>query len=152
MTVTAKQIAGLTREVRATFQALGRYGTALHEDRGVTASMRAVMEFLVENGPHTVPAVASSKGVSRQHIQKITDELIDADLAETRKNPKHRRSVLIALTPKGRRVFAAMTRREETAFAAIAAGFSGENVTAASHALRRLREIVNANIEKGDDE
>ena len=66
----------------------------------------------VAGGAMTVPQIAKLKGVTRQHIQLLADALVAAGLAAVKENPAHRRSSLIALTEKGKRVFAKMRARE----------------------------------------
>ncbi len=100
--------------VRRLFHQLGRATDELHRDLEVTAAQRAVLEVLVESGPVTVPVLARSKRVSRQHIQVIANDLIAAGLAEPAENPAHRRSQLVGPTDAGRKVFAAMRARERS--------------------------------------
>jgi len=128
----------LIRRTRAAFHALAAYGSALHADLGVNASMRAVMEHIEENGPATAPEMARAKGVSRQHIQTIVDLLIDAALAEARTNPEHKRSSLIALTRKGRATIAKIRAREEKALAQLSRRLGGVELAGAEKALAAL--------------
>ncbi len=73
-----------------------------HAGQGVTAPMRAVLEYLERHGDETVPGIARERGVSRQHIQVIVNDLVTAGLARRRDNPAHRRSRLVGLTAAGR--------------------------------------------------
>lgn len=100
------------RQVRSCFNQLRAFGDELHRDLGITASMRAVMESLAEDGGQTVPQIARIKGVSRQHIQVNVDELVASALVVLRDNPRHRRSPFLALTKKGQTAFKEMRRRE----------------------------------------
>lgn len=52
-------------------------------------------------GPLTVPQIADMRPTSRQRMQRLADELADEGLVEFIDNPKHRRSKLARLTPKG---------------------------------------------------
>src|SRR5215211_1187761 len=52
-------------------------------------------------GPLTVPQIAQMRPTSRQRMQRLADELADEGLVEFIDNPKHRRSKLVQLTPKG---------------------------------------------------
>src|SRR5690606_18141459 len=69
MTGDVRKVVELTRGVRACFNRLRALGDTLHEDLGITASMRSVLESLHEDGARTVPQIAKSKSVTRQHIQ-----------------------------------------------------------------------------------
>jgi DNA-binding MarR family transcriptional regulator len=102
----------LIQEIRRSFQILREAGDTMNVEDGVTAAMRSVMEAVATSGPRTVPDIAAEKHVSRQHIQKNVDELIQIGLARSQPNPAHRRSVLIALTPEGDRLFASMKAAE----------------------------------------
>lgn len=52
-------------------------------------------------GPLTVPQIAGMRPTSRQRMQRLADELAAEELVEFVDNPRHRRSKLVRLTPKG---------------------------------------------------
>ena len=52
-------------------------------------------------GPLTVPQIAQMRPTSRQRMQRLADELAAEGLVEFIDNPRHRRSKLVRLTPKG---------------------------------------------------
>ncbi len=58
-------------------------------------------QSLVLLGPLTVPQIAEMRPTSRQRMQRLADELAAEGLVEFFDNPKHRRSKLVRLTPKG---------------------------------------------------
>ncbi len=100
-------------ETRRLFHRLANAAERAHADLGLTASQRAVLETLFSAGPQSVPQIARMKGVSRQHIQSIANSLVDAALTETRDNPAHQRSSLLALTPEGEQCFQQVQQREQ---------------------------------------
>jgi DNA-binding MarR family transcriptional regulator len=128
----------ITGEVRHLFQVLKSLADAVHKDAGLTASTRAVMEAIAE-GPRTVPDIARSKSVTRQHIQLLVDELARSDLVELKANPAHLRSPLIALSRKGETVFASMRRREAPLIERLAAGLDARKAAATVQTLTALR-------------
>ena len=130
-----ERIAG---EVRHLFQVLKSLADALHKDAGLTASTRAVMEALA-GGPRTVPDIARSKSVTRQHIQLLVDELAKSDLVELRANPAHLRSPLIALSRKGEALFASLRKREAPVLEHLAAGLDPRKAAATVQTLGALR-------------
>ncbi len=134
----AEKMTALTAAVRAVFNRLKALGDDLHGDLEVTAAMRAVMETLSAEGAMTVPQIARIKGVTRQHIQLLTDALAEAGLATVKENPAHRRSSLIALTDKGKRTFAKMRAREVPVVANIANEFDAQDLERATALLTRL--------------
>src|SRR5215470_7910326 len=59
------------------------------------------MRSLALLGPLTVPQIAQMRPTSRQRMQRLANELAAVGLVEFVDNPKHRRSKLVRLTPKG---------------------------------------------------
>lgn len=59
------------------------------------------MRSLALRGPLTVPQIAQMRPTSRQRMQRLADELAAQELVEFIDNPKHQRSKLARLTPKG---------------------------------------------------
>jgi DNA-binding MarR family transcriptional regulator len=94
--------------IRRLFRAMGQRATEQLSDRGLTAADRAVLEFLSAVDALTVPEIAARYQVSRQHIQVTVNALIAKGLLTTRKNPQHKRSLLVTLTARGRRLFASI--------------------------------------------
>lgn len=109
----------ITALVRRLFHRMGNAWNGLHKALGVSARMRAVMECLAD-ADKSVPAIASEKEVTRQHIQTIVNELLEANLVHRIENPAHKRSALIALTPEGKKVLATILDREADLLPAIA--------------------------------
>ena len=135
---------GLFEATESLFQALKSWSEALHAERGISTATRGVLEVLWVNGPATVPMVARERGVSRQHVQQQVDALLERDLVERRGNPAHKRSLMVALTDKGRAIIQDMRADEVEALSRLQVGVSdhatGEAVrvlSAWSEALRR---------------
>jgi len=128
----------ITGEVRHLFQVLKSLADAVHGDTGLTASTRAVMEALA-GGPRTVPDIARSKSVTRQHIQLLVDELARSDLVELKPNPAHLRSPLVALSRKGEALFASVRKREAPLIEQLAAGLDARKAAATIQTLTALR-------------
>jgi DNA-binding MarR family transcriptional regulator len=107
------------------------------------------MESLTENEEQTVPHMARTKSVSRQHIQVNVDALVKAGLVSLRSNPGHKRSPFLGLTVKGRSTFASMRRREEAPLVQIAKEFTLKELSTASDTLMRLKQGIVAVRAKG---
>lgn len=152
MPAEPRTVDALTREIRACFARLRTVGDDLHRDLGLTSAQRAVVEFLFENGEHTVPQIARAKRVTRQHIQVLVDSLVPAGLAELHDNPSHKRSPLVALTDAGRRTFEAARAREAALLADIAGELDAPLLEAAIATLARLRTLLDHQLETGDDD
>ena len=59
------------------------------------------MRSLAQLGPLTVPQIAQMRPTSRQRMQRLADELAAQGLVEFIDNPKHQRSKLVQMTPRG---------------------------------------------------
>lgn len=95
----------MLRIVRTTFRLQGailRHGDELFSSSGLSSSRVQVIVAL-RDGPRTVPEIARGMGLTRQGVQRTVHVLTKEGLLETKKNPEHKRSSLIYLTPKGRR-------------------------------------------------
>lgn len=145
-----RALTALIREVRSCFNQLKTLAERLHEDLGVNPSMRAVMESLAAGGAQTVPEIARSKGVSRQHIQSIMNVLLADGLVEARDNPAHRRSPRFELTRRGRATFATIAGREQAPLRRIAAALPVQALCDAREALVRLNAELATEIAKGE--
>lgn len=103
-----------------------------------------VMRSLIIEGEQTVPDIARSRPVSRQHCQTICNGLAEQGLVEFVANPKHKRSQLVRITKKGRARFDAMTERFLAASAAFAPYFEAKELATATDVLRRARAMLPA--------
>jgi DNA-binding MarR family transcriptional regulator len=83
------------------------------EGTGITVPMRAVLEYLNENGEKTVPNIARSLMLKKQYVQDIVNDLLDEELVERIENPAHRRSWLIGITAVGKGKINAIREREQ---------------------------------------
>src|SRR5499425_588711 len=97
----AEAIAALMLEVAQCFFRLRAVGqkTGLITSWGGGAF--GFMRSLALLGPLTVPQIAQMRPTSRQRMQRLANELAAAGLVKFTDNPKHRRSKLVQLTPKG---------------------------------------------------
>jgi len=143
MSVKSKKLYAMIKSVRSCFQDLKVLGDRLHQDLGVTASMRAVMEFLDEHGDHTVPDIARAKNVSRQHIQLLCDTLCEKGFTSQIPNPAHKRSPLICLSNKGGKTFATLQSRELILLESMARTLTAQDIEHATQTIESLRKRAN---------
>ncbi|MEJ0065949.1 MAG: helix-turn-helix domain-containing protein [Caulobacteraceae bacterium] len=106
--------------------------------------MRAVMSSLAADGGRTVPDLARERGVSRQHIQSVINDLLAAGLAAVSPNPSHRRSPLLALTDEGLRRLRMIEAREAECLARIAPAVSHLELAAATRLFDHLERDLTA--------
>lgn len=107
------ELRALIGEVRKAFRLMAGLSDQMLEARGLTASLRAILEFLAEEGPSPVPKMAEAKFMTRQSVQALVDRLQMLGLVETQPNPEHKRSVLIVLTETGRAAFQEILAQEK---------------------------------------
>lgn len=128
--------------VRAVYHRLAHTADALHRDLRIHASQRAVLEALASHGRQSVPSIARTKHVTRQHIQAIVNSLVEAGLAETVENPAHRRSPLLRMTPEGQGRFDRIRVREGRLLTALSAQLGARKLASATRTLRELGEVL----------
>ncbi len=130
------------RDLRLSFNLLKARASILHEDLGVNASMRAVMEVLSEHPEITVPEIARQRGVSRQHIQIIVNGLVGRGWVDTRPSPTDRRTYLISLSKAGVGLFEEIVRREKDELAHMASLCSEQDLVSTHRFLKSLNDAI----------
>lgn len=132
----------IIRKIRECSNRLAALDDALRQDVGITAAMRAVMQSLDEGGVQTVPQIARSKGVTRQHIQVLADKLATSGLTSTRDNPGDRRSPLLVLTKQGEAILERMRQRESGIFTELSRALREGDLDATLTTLDALRTYL----------
>ncbi len=124
--------------VRRLFRALAQKSGENLEGMGISVADRAVMEFLHPDARLSVPEIASRYQVSRQHVQATVNSLLAKGLVTARDNPRHKRSALITLTPKGRKLFASVLDADAAVVEALFADLSTDDVEITRQTLQNL--------------
>ena len=132
----------LVEQVRGVFFGLRGASAALLEEFGASGPERSVLADLERLGPQTVPAMAQARAISRQAMQKTVDRLIGRGWLRTAPNPRHLRSVLVELTPAGKKTFAAMRQRELAGLARAELTVSAAELRRASRTLAAVRAAL----------
>jgi len=101
-----------------------------------------ILRALACDGPQTVPDMARSRPVSRQHCQTIVNSLEVQGLVEFVENPKHKRSQLVRVTRSGRAHYARLTKQLLAAASTFAPNFTAAEVEGATDVCRRARELI----------
>ncbi len=136
----AREFEELATQVRRLFHRLKAVGEQMHQLDKVSASHRAVLEGLYRGGPQTVPAMARARPVSRQHIQKLVNALLEEGLVSILPNPGHKRSSLVALTPKGRKLFERMHEKEMEVLAQLRLPVGSEQIRNTKDTLKGIAD------------
>jgi len=84
----------------------------IHHRGEMTGGLRSILRSLDKLGEQTVPQMARSRSVSRQHVQALVNQLVKERLVELIANPAHKRSPMARLTPLGKKTVDAMNRNE----------------------------------------
>lgn len=128
--------------VRRLFRALAQKSSEHLEGFGVSVADRAVMEFLYPDATLSVPAIAARYKVSRQHVQVTVNSLLDKGLVVARDNPRHKRSPLVALTARGRRLFTTILAKDGEAVDLLFSRIPVADTRTTRHTLQTLLDTL----------
>lgn len=88
-------------------------GDKLTKDLGLTSARWKILGALnISKIPLTVSEVAKTMGQTRQAVQRLANELEADGFLYFTNNPKHKRSKLLALKPKGVEYFERLEERQ----------------------------------------
>ena len=106
------------------------------------------MRSLALLGPLTVPQIAQMRPTSRQRMQRLADELAAEGLVEFIDNPKHRRSKLVRLTPKGDAHYRELDARLLSIASTMGGDVSEPEIRKTIEIVRQLSDNVKARSER----
>jgi DNA-binding MarR family transcriptional regulator len=106
----------------------------------MSGGRRRVMMSLHRLGPLTVPQLARSRPVSRQHMQMVVNALADDGYVELIDNPAHKRSHLVRLTRAGEALVTTMDLREIELLGKLRVTIPGWKLEGAAAVLRDVRD------------
>jgi DNA-binding MarR family transcriptional regulator len=106
------------------------------------------MRSLALVGPLTVPQIAEMRPTSRQRMQRLADELAAEGLVAFIDNPRHRRSKLVQLTPKGDARYRKFSARFLAIASTLGVGLSEADIRRTTEIVRRLSDDVKARSEQ----
>jgi DNA-binding MarR family transcriptional regulator len=144
----AEAVADLMLEVAQCFfriRALGqKTGLITSWGGGAFGFMRSVALL----GPLTVPQIAQMRPTSRQRMQRLADELVVEGLVEFIDNPKHQRSKLVRLTPKGEARYRELNARLLAIASTLGADLSEADIRKTTEAVQHLCDDVKVHSER----
>ncbi len=132
------------RQVRPLHLQAARAVTTTLQGEPITMGIRAVLERLDDQGPQTVPQLATWLDVTRQAVQRVVDDAHALGHVEVRANPAHRRSHLIALTPRGRDAFHRLHADELATLEMVAAEIDRTDLLTCAKVLEHLVDALAA--------
>ncbi|MFG1942517.1 MarR family winged helix-turn-helix transcriptional regulator [Nonomuraea sp. NPDC048826] len=109
---------------------------------GLSVGVRAVLNMLREHGPMTVPQMGRAQALSRQFVQRMSNEAAARGLVEFVANPAHKRSSLVQLTAAGRDAITAVNDRERAMLEPVTGHVTGEDVDACLRVLSSLLRLL----------
>lgn len=112
----------------------------LYGDEARSSARRGILRGLVRYGAQTVPALARSRDVSRQHVQEVVDALHEDELVELLPNPRHRRSRLVRATPRGEGLVRRMDETDDRVLVSACGGLLQRDLDVTARTLRAMRE------------
>jgi len=102
------------------------------------------MRSLALLGPLTVPQIAQMRPTSRQRMQRLANELAAEGLVEFIDNPKHRRSKLVRLTPRGDARYRKLDARLSSIASTMGVALSEADFRKTIEIVRQLSDDVRA--------
>lgn len=102
--------------------------------------MRAVLEYLNENGEKTVPNIARSLMLKKQYVQDIVNDLLDKELVKRSENPAHQRSWLIGITAVGTGKINAIREREQVNLVKVGADLKLDEIKTCLRVMAHLHD------------
>ncbi len=112
----------------------------IHGREKIKAGQRGVLRSLEKKGSLTVPELARMRPVSRQHIQVIINELLKKDIVELIPNPAHKRSKLVNMTEKGKKLYYSLSAKEEKILKKFGISVTKKDLVITVEALKSIRE------------
>jgi len=134
----------LIAETVSFYQRLQVVAEIIHGFKRLSGGKRGVLRDLYRNGIQTVPQMARSRPVSRQHIQTIVNPIAEEGLVEFLENPAHKRSKLVSLTQKGVNLVEEMNRLEIELFSELKIDVSEQELRNSASVIRTVRELFDS--------
>lgn len=136
----------LIQDVAQTFFLMRQMGQKIGAVTPAGAGAWGLMRSLYEKGPQTVPQIAKARPVSRQHIQKLVNELVEKGWLDFQDNPKHKSSHLVALTKKGEKNFIQFDQNIREYMALLSAHINPDDLLTTRNILKIFRDRLKADL------
>ncbi|MEW9549036.1 MarR family winged helix-turn-helix transcriptional regulator [Nonomuraea sp. NPDC050783] len=109
---------------------------------GLSVGVRAVLHLLRAHGPMTVPQMGREQALSRQFVQRMTNDAAARGLVALGPNPAHKKSSLVRLTEEGRAAIDAVLARERAVLRRIGGDLTDAEIDACLRVLSRLLRLL----------
>ncbi len=108
----------------------------------VTLPQLRVLVMIDARGPMNLSAVAEGLGVNASNASRACDRLVASGLLDRRADERDRRSIVLDLTPAGRRVVGTVVRQRRTMLAQIVRRMSDEQQRQLAGSLEHFVEAA----------
>jgi DNA-binding MarR family transcriptional regulator len=120
-------------------------GDQFAREFGLTAARWLVMGA-VRDGPKSISEIARDRGLMRQSVQEIVNEMVHQDVVTVVTSQRDRRAKLVELTFKGRSLFSKLTKRWAEQANRLSRSYTKQELAIALDVVRRMR----AGLEEGE--
>ena len=134
-----RELMTLVDEVMRLGDTLRQIDEWLHGAGPVGEAGRMTLYLLFTDGPATVPAVARGRGLTRQRVQQVINELLEKRLVIRNQNPASRKSPLYSISPAGNKLVLAIVRKERRLYRGLATEPGQRRIAGAARTLKELR-------------
>jgi MarR family transcriptional regulator for hemolysin len=143
LTIMPAALESLIWETRRLFRALSVAADHLLEPLGISASDRALIEFLArETEPISLAELARKRSVSRQHIHQSLARLRNPAWIEKTTDPNDARSLQLRLTDEGHRLWGEIRAIDKAFLRRLARQVDIAGAQQAANFLHRVRNAV----------
>ena len=120
-------------------------GDQLVSELGLTSARWKVLGALAKGSRRmTVSEIAREMGQSRQAVQRLANEMLDAELLVALDNPGHRRAKLFDLSERGKKAYSQAMRRQTPWANSIAKNVKESDLKTALSTLRAISTSLNS--------
>ena len=134
------ELRAVVDETIALFHCVRWVAEQIYGEDGRSTTRRGILRGLARYGPRTVPQLARSRSVTRQHIQEVVGRLVADGLVELVVNPSHARSRLVRITPRGTAFVARTDDVDARVLVAIGGELKTPTLALTARTLRAVRE------------
>lgn len=118
-----------------------RAGESITEQEGQSRARWQVLST-VSGSPLTVSQAARRLGITRQGVQRVANDLVEAKLVRLVPNPDHRSSPLLELTPGGQETLERITERARAFHATLIPSVDARSLAQTRQVLHVLIEAL----------
>jgi DNA-binding MarR family transcriptional regulator len=134
------ELRAVVDETIALFHRVRWVAEQIYGPEGRSTARRGLLRGLVRYGPRTVPQLALSRSVTRQHTQEVVDRLAADGLVELIANPAHARSRLVRATRRGAALVDHMDEVDARVLVAIGGPLATRDLAITARTLKAVRE------------